>query len=420
MGVLAAAGIQRPRGTEDILPADAHRWRHLEGIARDQAGRYGFGEIRTPAFEYTELIHRVGVSTDVVQKETYDFADRGGRSLTLRPEGTAPVVRACLQAGLFGGSLPVKVAYVSMAAFRYERPEAGRLRQHHQFGCECFGVPGPTADAELMLLLADFLAAAGIRSAVAHCNTIGCAECRPSYRQALQAYYRDLLPTLCADCRRRFEQNPLRLLDCKIDREAALGAPRATDHLCAACGEHFQGLRALLAAGGLTYEVDHLLVRGFDYYTRTVFEFVHAGIGSQAALGGGGRYDGLVESLGGAPLPAAGFGVGMERLLGALALEGRGDGPAEGCDLFVTGEDTAAVFALCAEARRAGVTAEFDGLGRSLRAQFRHADRLGARLVAILQGGDRPVALRDMRTRQQRDIPRPAIVAAVLAEKDAG
>ena len=399
-----------------MLPADAPGWQRLEGLARELAGRYGFGEIRTPSFEHTELIHRVGESTDVVQKETYDFIDRGGRSLTLRPEGTAPVVRACLQGGLFGGGLPVKVFYVTMPAFRYERPEAGRLRQHHQFGCECFGAAGPVADAELMLLMADYLRAAGIRSAVAHVNTIGCPVCRPAYRAALQAYYRDLLPTLCADCNRRFAQNPLRLLDCKVDRAAALGAPHAADHLCPDCAAHFAGLRHLLEAAGLEYELDHLLVRGFDYYTRTVFELVHAGIGSQAALGGGGRYDGLVESLGGAPLPAAGFGLGMERLLAALAQEGHAAPPAAGCDLFVAGEDTTGAFSLCTEARQAGLSAEMDPLGRSLKAQFRHADRLGARHVAILQGPDAPVVLRNMQTRGQRDVPRAGVVAAVLSE----
>jgi len=413
--VLAASVTPRARGTEDVLPGEVLRWRRLEGIARELAGRYGFGEIRTPSFEYTELIHRVGESTDVVQKETYDFIDRGGRSLTLRPEGTAPVVRACLQGGLFGGSLPIKVFYVTLSAFRYERPEAGRLRQHHQFGCECFGSPGPATDAELILLMADFFAAAGIRSVVPHLNTIGCPECRPRYREALQAYYRDRLPTLCADCRRRFDQNPLRLLDCKVDREAALGAPHAVDHVCAACAEHFQTLRALLAAAGLSYELDHQLVRGFDYYTRTVFEFVHAGIGAQASLGGGGRYDGLVESLGGTAVPAAGFGLGMERLLVALAQEGLEAQPTTGCDIFVAGDDAAAVFALCSEARRAGLGAEFDPLGRSLKAQFRHADRLGARHVVILQGPEQPAVLRDMRTREQRDTPASDVVAVVQA-----
>lgn len=410
-----AEAVPRPRGTEDMLPAEAPSWQRLERLARDLAGRYGFGEIRTPSFEHTELIHRVGESTDVVQKETYDFPDRGGRSLTLRPEGTAPVVRACLQGRLLGGALPVKVFYVTMPAFRYERPEAGRLRQHHQFGCECFGAEGPVADAELMLLLADYLRAAGIRQAVAHLNTIGCAACRPQYRQALQEYYRPLLPGLCPDCQRRFAQNPLRLLDCKIDRGAADGAPHAADHLCAACAAHFSGLRRLLQTAGLEYVVDHRLVRGFDYYTRTVFEFVHAGIGSQAALGGGGRYDGLVEALGGPPLPAAGFGLGMERLLGALAQEGHGPQPAVPPAVFVAGEDTESVFALCTALRRAGLAAEQDPLGRSLKAQFRHADRLGVRHVAIVGAAGGPVVLRDMRAGSQAELAPADVGAAVMA-----
>ena len=403
----------RPRGTEDVLPAEAAEWRRLEAIARDWASRYGFGELRTPSFESTALIHRVGESTDIVQKETYDLIDPGGRAVTLRPEGTAPVVRACLQAGLLERDLPLRVSYVGMSAFRYERPESGRLRQHHQFGCECFGAAGPAADAELILLLGDFLAAAGIAGAAAHLNTIGCPACRPAYRAALQAYYRERLPTLCADCRRRFDQNPLRLLDCKVDREAAGGAPHALDHACPGCREHFLTLESLLAAAGLVGTVDHLLVRGFDYYTRTVFEFVHAGTGGEVVLGGGGRYDDLVASLGGPPLPAAGFGLGLERLLGALAAQGRREPATPGCDLFVTGADPTAVFALCAEARRAGLAAEFDPLGRSLKAQFRLADRLGARHVAILQGAERPVALRDMRTRAQVEVPAWGVVAAV-------
>lgn len=410
---MAEAVTARPRGTEDVLPAQAPRWRRLEGLARTLAGRAGFGEVRTPSFEHTELVHRVGDSTDVVQKETYDFTDRGGRSLTLRPEGTAPVVRACLQGGLLGGALPVKVFYVGMSAFRYERPQAGRLREHHQFGCECFGAAAPAADAELMLLMADFFAAAGIRQAVARVNSIGCPVCRPGYREALREYYRQRLPELCADCQRRFEQNPLRLLDCKIDREAALAAPRATDHLCAECAAHFQGLLALLAAAGLEHELDPLLVRGFDYYTRTVFEYVHAGIGAQAALGGGGRYDGLVAALGGPEMPAAGFGLGLERLLAALAQEGVAEPAPAGLDLFVAASEPAAAFTLCLQARRAGLSADFDPLGRSLKAQFRHADRLGARRVAVLAEPGAPVAVREMATGRQDELPLAGVIAAL-------
>lgn len=416
-GDLAEPVSTRPRGTEDVLPDETPRWRRVERIARESAARAGFGEIRTPTFEHTELIHRIGDSTDVVQKETYDFSDRGGRSLTLRPEGTAPVVRACMQGGLLGGALPIKVFYVTLSAFRYERPQAGRLREHHQFGCECFGVAGPVADAELIVLMADFLAAAGIRSAVVRINSIGCDRCRPRYREALLEYYRERLPDLCADCRRRWGQNPLRLLDCKVDRPAALGAPRSVDHLCPECAEHFAGLRTLLDRAHLSYEPDPLLVRGFDYYTRTVFEFAHAGIGAQAALGGGGRYDSLVASLGGPQLPAAGFGLGMERLLAALELEGVGGEPRAGCDLFVAGEDAAGAFDLCVQARRSGLVAEFDPLGRSLKAQFRHADRLGARHVAVLGGPSRAVSLRDMRTHQQRDLAPEDILRALA---DAG
>ena len=403
----------RPRGTLDVLPDEAGRWQRVERLARAWAGRYGFGEIRTPTFEHTELIHRLGASTDVVQKETYDFTDRGGRQLTLRPEGTAPAVRALLQAGAFAKALPVKVFYVTLSAFRYERPQAGRLREHHQFGGEVFGAEGPEADAELMALMYDFLSAAGIRGAVAHLNSIGCEVCRPRYREALQAYYRPRLAELCADCQRRFDQNPLRLLDCKIDRAAAEGAPHAADHLCVGCAEHFAGLRALLDRAGVPVEPDHLLVRGFDYYTRTVFEFVHGGLGAQSALGGGGRYDGLVAALGGPRVPAAGFGLGMERLLLALEREGGSGTDTPLCDLFVAGEDRGAVFALCVRARREGLVAEFDPLGRSLKAQFRHADRLGARHVAVVPGDGATVTLRDMASHEQRDLPAREVLEAV-------
>lgn len=404
------AVASRPRGTEDVLPEAAGAWRRIEGIARDLAAQYGFGEVRTPSFEHTELIHHVGESTDVVQRETYDFSDRGARGLTLRPEGTAPVVRAALEGGLFARGLPVKVYYLTMSAFRYERPEAGRLREHHQFGAEIFGAPGPAADAELMALMAAFLAEAGIRDASAHLNSIGCPVCRPAYREALVAYYSARTATLCADCQRRLAQNPLRLLDCKPDREAALGAPHAADHLCAACRDHLDGLCALLQVAGVPFEIDHLLVRGFDYYTRTVFEFVHGGIGSQAALGGGGRYDGLVEALGGPATPAAGFGLGMERLLLALRQEGRAADPDAPCELFVAGP-TAAALRLTMAARRAGLRADFDPLGRSLKAQFRYADRLGARIVAVLPEADHgAVTLRDMVAKTQRDVAADRVV----------
>ena len=410
---MAVRVVSRPRGTEDVLPPAGGRWQRIERLARELAARYGFAEIRTPTFEHTELIHRVGESTDVVQKETYDFVDRGGRQLSLRPEGTAPAVRACLQGGLTAAGLPVKVFYVGLSAFRYERPEAGRLREHHQFGCETLGAGGAAADAELVTLLGDYLMASGVRGAVAHVNTLGCAECRPRYRAALQAYYRERLPGLCADCRRRFEQNPLRLLDCKVDRAAALEAPAARDHLCRACAAHHAELGRLLGAAAVAWEQDDLLVRGFDYYTRTVFEFVHGGLGAQSGLGGGGRYDRLVSELGGPDLPAAGFGVGLERLLLALEQEGAVETDAAPCDVFVAGSGVEASFALATALRREGLAAEFDPLGRSLRAQLRHADRLGARFAVLLSEAGEPAQLRDMRRQEQR--PVPAEAAAVAA-----
>jgi histidyl-tRNA synthetase len=410
-----ALATSRPRGTEDVLPTQVGQWQMVEAAARDLARVYGYGEIRTPIFEHSELIHRVGESTDVVQKEMYELIDRSGRKLTLRPEGTAPVARACLQANLFAQGLPVKVCYVNYAAFRYERPEAGRLREHHQFGCEVFGSPNPETDAELMLLLGAFLSKVGVRRASAHVNSIGCAQCRPTYRQALQGYYADHLNDVCEDCKRRYRENPLRLLDCKVDRGLALAAPHSADYLCADCRTHLDRLQLLLDANGLAYTLDPMLVRGFDYYTRTVFEFVHGGLGSQSGLGGGGRYDGLVESLGGPALPAAGFGIGIERLL--LAVEQDRQGPEAAhhvVDVFVTATDTGPALAMCQWLRGQGIRCDFDLLGRSLKAQFKHADRLGAAVVVHLgeqesQLGE--VAVRSMVTGQQRTVARDALLA---------
>jgi histidyl-tRNA synthetase len=407
--------LVRPRGTEDVLPAEAARWQALEAVCRALARRYGFGELRTPTFEHSEVFHRhLGDATDVVQKETYDFTDRGGRALTLRPEGTAGAVRAFLQAGLHGGPLPCKLYYVTLSAFRYERPQAGRLREHHQFGCEVFGSGEPATDAELIALVADLLTELGVRDFTVRLNSIGDAACRPVYLQALRAYYEPLLPGLCADCQARFQRNPLRLLDCKRDREAVAGAPRSVDHLCADCARHFAALRAHLDDLGIPHVVDHALVRGFDYYTRTVFEFVHGSLGAQNSVLGGGRYDGLVAAMGGPALPAAGFAVGMERLLAVAAGFGP---PPPGLDVFVVAGDARPALRLCQALRRAGLAADMDPLGRSLRAQMRAADRAGATWVAIL--GERElaagqVALRRLRgdDRSQREVPLAALLAA--------
>ncbi len=379
--------LARPRGTEDVFPEAAARWRALEAVCHGLARRYGYGELRTPTFEHSEVFHRfLGDATDVVQKETYDFKDRGERELTLRPEGTAGAVRAFLQAGLQGGALPRKLCYVTLSAFRYERPQAGRLREHHQFGCEAFGSADPTTDAELIALVADLLRELGVRDFAVRLNSIGDPACRPAYLEALRDYYRPLLPGLCHDCQVRFDHNPLRLLDCKKDREAVAGAPRPADHLCADCAAHFATLRGYLDDIGIDHTIDHTLVRGFDYYTRTVFEFVSGELGAQNSILGGGRYDGLVESMGGPPVPAAGFAVGMERLLTVASTLAAPD-PA--LDVYVASDDRREALAACQALRRAGLAADMDPLSRSLRAQMRAADRSGARVAVIRAAPER-------------------------------
>ena len=397
--------LARPRGTEDVFPEAATRWRGLEAVCRTLARRYGYGELRTPTFEHSEVFHRnLGDTTDVVQKETYDFKDRGGRELTLRPEGTAGTVRAFLQGGLQGGPMPCKLFYVTLSAFRSERPQAGRLREHHQFGCEAIGSADPATDAELIALVADLLRTLGVRDFQVRLNSIGDPACRPAYLQALRDYYRPLLPNLCEDCQGRFERSPLRLLDCKKDREAVAGAPQAVDHLCADCAQHFQALRGYLTDLGIAHTVDHTLVRGFDYYTRTVFEFVSGELGAQNSILGGGRYDGLVESMGGPAVPAAGFAVGMERLL-AVATALPAAEPA--LDVYVASDSRREALAACQALRKASLAADMDPLGRSLRAQMRAADRSGATWAVIRDAPerDRGVAvIRPLRGGDQREV----------------
>jgi histidyl-tRNA synthetase len=405
---MSGVRVARPRGTEDLLPAAAEALRRLDDAFRAVFRLYGFREIRTPLFEHTDLFLRgVGEDTDVVAKEMYSFADRAGRSLTLRPEGTAGVVRAYLDGGLQAAPQPVKLFYSAAPMFRYDRPAEGRYRQFHQAGVELLGTPEPAADAETVALAAALLTAAGMTGVGIHLNSIGCPVCRPVYRQRLLEYYRPHVAGMCADCQARYGRNPLRLLDCKVPADAALaaGAPRAVDTLCAACAEHFQRVQQLLSAAGVPWELDHGIVRGLDYYTRTVFEAVG---GAEGTLCGGGRYDGLVETLGGPATPAVGFALGMERLLAALARAGLAPAQASAPEAFVVGEDPAAAFVLAQRLRAQGIAVEADLSARSARAQMRQADRLGAR-VAILLGGPSAapdtLTLRDLRSGAQQVVP---------------
>jgi histidyl-tRNA synthetase len=393
------------KGFHDIVPPESERFTALEQRLRDVLRSYNYDEIRVPVAERTELFARsLGETTDIVEKEMYTFDDRDGTSLTLRPEGTASVVRAAIEAGLAQRERVAKLYYLG-PMFRRERPQRGRSRQFHQVGAELIGRDDPTADAETVTLFADCLAAAGVPASRIVLNSLGDAECRPSYRAALTAYGEAHRDELCENCRQRLTRNPLRLLDCKEEgcRRAMAGAPLVTDHLCAACRTHFDAVQALLRAAGVAFDLNPRLVRGLDYYVRTAFEAVAANLGAQNAVGGGGRYDGLVEALGGPPLAGVGFAVGVERLLLAAdtaAPEIR----AEACVIPLSDAAAAPAFQLARRLRATGMRCELEPAGRSVKSAMRRADKLGAHF-AVLLGDDELRAgratVRDMR--QQRD-----------------
>lgn len=375
--------LQRPRGTEDVLPPESQHWLYVEMKAREVAHRFGFQEIRTPVFEHTELFQRgAGATSDVVEKEMYTFLDRGGRSLTLRPESTAPVVRALGEAGLLGQRQKV---YYLQSHFRYERPQAGRYRQHHQFGVEFLGDGAPSADLEVILLAHSYLTLLGLTGLTVRLNSIGDAACRPRYRSALVSFLKDRQEALCPDCQRRLVTNPLRVLDCKVPGciAARQGHPVTLDYLCDDCAQHFAAVQSLLAALQIPFVLDPTIVRGLDYYTRTVFELV--GEEGQAICGGG-RYDGLAEAIGGEATPAVGFGLGLERLLALLREQRLLPEPAPAVDLFlaVQGEAWLPALQVAATVRQAGFALDYDGSGRSLKAQLRTAARLRAPYALIL------------------------------------
>ncbi|MDO4458727.1 MAG: histidine--tRNA ligase, partial [Clostridia bacterium] len=310
-----------PKGTQDLLPKDTAKWQLVEDVMRNEASVHGFGEIRTPVFEHTELFLRgVGDTTDVVEKQMYTFEDKGGRSITLKPEGTAGAVRSFLESGIYNDGYPVKLYYMT-PCYRYEKPQAGRLREFHQFGVEMFGAAEPVADAEVIMLAKNIFDRLGVQNLTLYINSIGCPECRAKYHQALKDYFGQYKDELCETCNSRLERNPMRILDCKspICKKIAEGAPKIIDYLCDDCSAHFEGVKSYLDAAGVEYEIDPNIVRGLDYYTRTVFEFVSNDLGAQSTVCGGGRYDGLVEEMGGKPTPGLGFGMGLERLM--LVLE---------------------------------------------------------------------------------------------------
>jgi len=421
--------LKAARGTSDILPPETSKWAHLEEVLRGVAARYGYEEIRTPTFEYSELFSRtVGEATDIVEKEMYTFKDKTGRDLTLRPEGTAPVARAFLEHGMAQGALPRKFYYMC-PMFRYEKPQAGRFREHRQFGVEVLGSQSPYSDVEVIMLAMAVSKELGLLGTTLTLNSIGCPECRTAYKRELIDFFSGKLDRLCPDCQSRIHRNPLRVLDCKQDTCKVLvaDAPRMLDYLCGDCKNHWDEMTSILTGMGFTYEVDPSLVRGLDYYTRTVFELKWPVLGRQGTLVGGGRYDGLVQDIDGPPTPGVGFGMGMERIL--LATE-KGERPMDAgttIDVFVAGGKSEAVdlakevFALVQELRGRSLRVDFDPLHRSLKAQMKQADRLGAAYVAILgedeaKGGT--VTVKSMKDGWQKSVARGEI-AALLEEAKA-
>lgn len=358
-----------PRGTQDVLPSQSYKWNYIEQTILKLASRFGFNEVRVPTFEHTELFNRsVGDTTDVVQKEMYTFNDKGNRSITLRPEGTAGTVRCVIENGLLNEAMPLRASYVT-SCFRYEKPQAGRLREFHQFGVEMFGSSGAAADAEVISLAAQIFDTLGIKDISLEINSIGCPECRKNYHDALKAYFTERAEELCETCRGRLDKNPMRILDCKspVCKEIAKDAPVILDYLCDDCKAHFDSLRARLDMMEIDYKVNPRIVRGLDYYTRTVFEFVSNNIGAQGTVCGGGRYDGLVEMLGGAKTPALGFGMGLERLLLVMESSGCTFPAPTTCDIYIgsMGEKASMTAAsVVSKLRRAGINAQSDVVGR--------------------------------------------------------
>ncbi len=408
---------QRPRGTTDILPQDVVRWQEIERTVRELCQVYGYQEIRTPVFEHTELFARgVGETTDIVEKEMYTFTDRGGRSVTLRPEGTAGVVRAFVENKLYGWADAVKLYYIG-PMFRYEKPQKGRLRQLHQFGCEVFGASGPDVDAEVIALNVEVLRRSGLRDVQVELNSVGCSVCRPRHREQMVEKLTPFKEQLCTDCQRRLERNPLRIFDCKNEICQGVlmesGAPTILESLCDDCQIHFTGVQALLQSERITFKINPRLVRGLDYYTRTAWECVLPGYSSVA---GGGRYNGLVAEAGGPETPGIGFAVGLDRLLMILADKQPEKSARSRLQIFVVVADpTAQVYGMeiLQELRAAGIAADKDYLGKGMKAQLKSADRLGAAFTVIV--GERElskatVGLKNLVTGSQLELPRAELV----------
>lgn len=400
------------KGTKDVLPKEVHKNQYIEATALDIAEKFGYKEIRTPMFEHTELFQRgVGDTTDVVQKEMYTFDDKGGRSITLRPEGTAGAVRSYLENGLCNEALPQKVCYVG-PCFRYEKPQAGRLREFHQFGVECFGTASPLADAEIISLGKSIFDTLEVKDISLEINSIGCPTCRAEYHKALKEYFSSRKDELCDTCRDRLDRNPMRILDCKspVCSEIAKDAPVVTDYLCEECDKHFKKVQEYLKAMNIEYTINPKIVRGLDYYTKTVFEFISNSIGAQGTVAGGGRYDGLVDELGGQKTPSLGFAMGLERLMMLMNAQNAPFPDASAPDLFVVAlgdKATLKAVEIVKDMRAEGFTALMDLNQRSTRAQMKYADKLGAKFNIVI--GDNEVEngtakLKNMSTGEETDI----------------
>ena len=409
---------QPPKGTQDLLPQASHRWQRLEQTMREACALAGYREIRTPMFEHTELFQRgVGDTTDVVQKEMYTFNDKGNRSITLKPEGTAGAVRAFIEGHLYAETLPCKMYYVACPCFRYEKPQSGRLRQFHQNGIEVFGAKDASVDAEIIQLAMKLLEANGIDGLRLTSSSIGCPKCRAAYLAKLRAYLAPKLDGLCKTCQERFDRNPMRILDCKEDAGKLTDAPAMLDNLCEECADHFEKLKGYLKALGIAYEIDARIVRGLDYYTKTVFEIItDTPDGTPLTVCGGGRYDGLVEELGGPATPGIGFGMGIERMIMVQDMRGTAPEEPELLDAFVVtmGDDARLEgVKLVSELRAKGVKADLDHAARSMKAQFKYAGKIGVRKVVVIAGDELErgvVKLRDMVGSTEDEVPMDEIV----------
>lgn len=411
-----------PKGTKDILPNQVYKWHYVENAFREACSRYVFKEIRTPVFEHTELFSRsVGDTTDIVEKQMYTFEDYGKRSITLKPEGTSPVARAFVEHKLYADVQPSKFYYV-IPCFRYEKPQSGRLREFHQVGIETFGTDNMMADAEIIGFASDFFSSLGIKDLELRINSIGCPKCRQTYREALKDFLRGKYDDLCSTCKSRYERNPMRILDCKspVCQELVKGVPHMLDYLCGDCKEAFVDLKKNLDAMGIEYIVDPGIVRGLDYYTKTAFEFVSNRIGAQGTVCGGGRYDHLIEQIGGPPVPGVGFGLGIERLLLLMETTGIEIPEPENPDVFIAvmGERAKRFgLKLMRDLRNQGVKVEMDSLGRNIKGQFKYADRLKSKYTIIIGDNEldqNMVSIKNMKTSEQKQVPLNDILKEIV------